>query len=437
MGVEVEQESLMGDVPNNNMDNLEKDITKVNEESKDFYCLTKTEVAQFATDKKWVRIRRILLAVFVLLWLLMLVSAVLIVVWSAKCPSPPSQDWFEVPYIMYVEDDMEGVNDLKRVEDSMKEFNTKSIVLNKVPEVEDSKKTKDKFDDYMKRLQHSGYNFIKYIDDGTEPDIKTIEKFDGIILKNKSPTKNLLEKVKEKQFKKKRFIGLLTDTGENKTNLMISVVPNLKAIKEDNAIKEFTKNANEIKFLTTDGIITDKPSTKSLIKATYLLSGGTNVLYYKLPNNSTIQDYKLTEAKRANFLGGGVTEDELLKNIGKYLNFGSFKFGATELIGDGKNCFFRKQLGFNGYIVCVNMENEEIPIDLGKQEKFGKDGTISYFAMPNHEDRVPLGYFDYKVGKKLNGRGIILMPRSIVIISYKHTDENFIELEEKLEEAEE
>lgn len=86
--------------------------------SGDFQGLSRDELEQFATDPKWVKIRWILFAIFVVGWAAMLILAVIIVVVTPKCPPSPDLKWYEdgVAYIVdplkFQDSDGDGIGDL-------------------------------------------------------------------------------------------------------------------------------------------------------------------------------------------------------------------------------------------------------------------------------------------------------------------------------------
>jgi len=64
--------------------------------------LRKEELAKYAVDPYWVRLRIILLVVVAITWLAMLVAAIFIIVFAPKCPPRPDQDWWQTAVVYHV-----------------------------------------------------------------------------------------------------------------------------------------------------------------------------------------------------------------------------------------------------------------------------------------------------------------------------------------------
>ncbi|ESO12988.1 hypothetical protein HELRODRAFT_159582 [Helobdella robusta] len=72
-------------------------------DTSDDYCgLKKEDLLKYAKDPYWVRLRIILLVLFSILWIAMLVSAIVIIVLTPKCPPRPHQEWWETAVIYQV-----------------------------------------------------------------------------------------------------------------------------------------------------------------------------------------------------------------------------------------------------------------------------------------------------------------------------------------------
>jgi hypothetical protein len=88
---------------------------KLSSEAAAFNGLTKEQIMAYASDPKWVRIRWVLFGAFWTIWILMLVAAVLIVVYTPKCAHRPKLNFWdkEVVYQVDVANFKDQNNDLK------------------------------------------------------------------------------------------------------------------------------------------------------------------------------------------------------------------------------------------------------------------------------------------------------------------------------------
>ena len=75
--------------------NLEIKIPNGKKTTDEFCGLTKEELLKYADDPFWVKVRWILLILFWVVWIGMLVSAILIIVFAPKCPPRPKLDWWQ------------------------------------------------------------------------------------------------------------------------------------------------------------------------------------------------------------------------------------------------------------------------------------------------------------------------------------------------------
>ena len=93
------------------------DIKKIEEKTAQqaFNGLTKDQIVSYANDPKWVRARWVLFGLFWAVWILMLVAAVLIVVYTPKCAFKPKLNFYEkeLVYQVDVEKFKDSNNDLK------------------------------------------------------------------------------------------------------------------------------------------------------------------------------------------------------------------------------------------------------------------------------------------------------------------------------------
>ena len=97
-------------------------------EKSKFSGLSKEEVLQYSTDPTWVRLRWILFALFWIIWLALLGSAVSIVIVTPGCPYRPQMNWWqqEIVYQTDVErfrdSNGDGVGDLAGVLEKLDYF---------------------------------------------------------------------------------------------------------------------------------------------------------------------------------------------------------------------------------------------------------------------------------------------------------------------------
>ena len=76
-------------------DEVEIEIPNGKKTTDEFCGLTKEELLKYADDPFWVKVRWILLILFWVVWIGMLVSAILIIVFAPKCPPRPKLDWWQ------------------------------------------------------------------------------------------------------------------------------------------------------------------------------------------------------------------------------------------------------------------------------------------------------------------------------------------------------
>jgi hypothetical protein len=97
------------DLNNNNTDTS----FKMAENKVTFNGLTKEQVMEYGKDPAWIRIRWAFFFLFWIVWVGMLVSAVLIVVFTPSCPFRPKMNWWEkeVVYQIDVENFKDSNND--------------------------------------------------------------------------------------------------------------------------------------------------------------------------------------------------------------------------------------------------------------------------------------------------------------------------------------
>lgn len=117
---------------------LSNDESSKNDKEIKFSCLSKEEVMLYSTDPAWVRLRWILFALFWIVWFSLLGSAVLIVMFSPKCPYKPKYEWWqkEVVYQVDVEkfkdSSNDGLGDLRGLQNKLgyfKEFGVETLCL--------------------------------------------------------------------------------------------------------------------------------------------------------------------------------------------------------------------------------------------------------------------------------------------------------------------
>jgi hypothetical protein len=90
-----------------------------------FKGLTKEELMQYATDPFWVKLRWALFILFWIIWVAMLVSSVIIIIYAPKCPSPDPKQWwqkgpiYKVDVGSFPDTNEDGKGDLKGVEEKV------------------------------------------------------------------------------------------------------------------------------------------------------------------------------------------------------------------------------------------------------------------------------------------------------------------------------
>lgn len=100
------------------------------EEKPEFTGLTKEQLKQYANDPFWRNLRRLLLALFWVLWLAMLVGAVLIVVFNRRCPYNHLTEYarrtpfYEVCPATFADSNDDGLGDLEGVTRSIEYMKT-------------------------------------------------------------------------------------------------------------------------------------------------------------------------------------------------------------------------------------------------------------------------------------------------------------------------
>ena len=91
----------------------------------DFVGLSKEELQEFADDPFWVRTRKILFVLFWVVWVGMVAAAVIIIVFSPKCPARPDQKWWETSTIYrvdvrtFVDKNGDGIGDVAGLVDKL------------------------------------------------------------------------------------------------------------------------------------------------------------------------------------------------------------------------------------------------------------------------------------------------------------------------------
>jgi len=82
--------------------------TKIPSDS--FTGLSKDELLKYAKDPQWVKIRWIICALFWIIWVAMLASAILLIIFQPKCPYKPRLEWYQKGVIYQI--------DVKKFKDS-------------------------------------------------------------------------------------------------------------------------------------------------------------------------------------------------------------------------------------------------------------------------------------------------------------------------------
>lgn len=141
-------------------------------DSGSFCGLTKEELMKYADDPYWVRVRRILLASFWLIWLAMFAAAIIIIVLAPKCPHRPDQDWWQKCHVHEVyprsfkDSDGDGVGDLNGIEDNLKyiqDNNADAVLLSSV---------------YKSPNKDFGYDVVDHLD--IDPAYGTMDDFNSL-----------------------------------------------------------------------------------------------------------------------------------------------------------------------------------------------------------------------------------------------------------------
>ena len=70
-------------------------LTTLRKEKEAFEGLTKEELMKYANDPYWVRLRWALFILFWIIWVAMLVSSIVIIIYAPKCPSPEPKEWWQ------------------------------------------------------------------------------------------------------------------------------------------------------------------------------------------------------------------------------------------------------------------------------------------------------------------------------------------------------
>lgn len=84
-----------------------------------FSGLTKQELMVFADDPFWTKIRNVLMLVFWVFWFGMLISAVLIIIFTPGCPVEPQMTWLQEAKVYqifprsFLDTDHDGIGDIK------------------------------------------------------------------------------------------------------------------------------------------------------------------------------------------------------------------------------------------------------------------------------------------------------------------------------------
>ena len=78
-------------------------VEQPEEKHDDFVGLKKEELMRYANDPYWVRVRYVLLALFIVAWIAMLVAAIVIIVVAPKCPPQQNLDWWQKGVIYHIQ----------------------------------------------------------------------------------------------------------------------------------------------------------------------------------------------------------------------------------------------------------------------------------------------------------------------------------------------
>lgn len=95
----------------NFLESSDPTLTKIisNKNEVKFNGLSKEEIMRYGNDPFWVKIRWMLLIIFWAIWISMLTFAILIVIYSPKCPYRPKLKWWQNEVIYQV--DVENFSD--------------------------------------------------------------------------------------------------------------------------------------------------------------------------------------------------------------------------------------------------------------------------------------------------------------------------------------
>ena len=84
-----------------------------------FSGLSKAELMAFADDPYWVKIRSVFLIIFWVMWFGMLLTAILIIVFTPGCPKEPEMTWLQKAKVYqilprsFLDTNQDGIGDIK------------------------------------------------------------------------------------------------------------------------------------------------------------------------------------------------------------------------------------------------------------------------------------------------------------------------------------